>query len=164
MLKNWCFWIVVLEKTRESPLDCKEMKSVNPKGNQPWIFIGRTDVEAEAPILWPPDGKSQLTGKDADAGKDWGQEEKGTTGCEVVEWHHWLNGHEFEQAPGDGQGQGSLACYISPWGQTVLSDWTISDKYTPNCLKGALPHFFQQTIVLGSFPPFWLSPDCAISH
>ena len=107
--KNSCFWIVVLLKTLESPLDSK-MKPVNPKGNQLWIFIGRTDTEAEAPILWPFDVKSQLTGKDPDAGKDWRKEEKGTTEDKKVGWHHWFNGHEFEQAPGAGEGQGSLAC------------------------------------------------------
>ena len=108
---NWCFWTVVLEKTLESPLDCKEIQSVHPKGNQSWIFIGRTD--AEAPILWPPDVKSQLTGKDPDAKKDWGQEEKQATEDEMVAWHHWLHGQEFEQAPGDSEGQGSLACCYS---------------------------------------------------
>ena len=94
--KNWCFWIVLLEKTLESPLDCKEIQPVHPKGNQSWIFIGRTDVEAETPILWPPDAKSWLIWKDSDAGKDWRQEEKGMTKDEIVEWHHWLNGDEFE--------------------------------------------------------------------
>ena len=93
--KNWCFWTVVLEKTLESPLDCKEIKPVNPKGNQPWVFIGRTDGEAEAPILWPPDAKNWLIWKDPDAGKDWRQEEKGMREDEMVVWHHWLNGHEF---------------------------------------------------------------------
>ena len=93
--KNWCFWTVVLEKT-ESPLDCKEIKPVNPKGNHSWIFIERNDAEAEAPILWPPDAKNWLAGKDPDAGKDWGREEKGTTEDEMVGWHHQLNGHEFE--------------------------------------------------------------------
>ena len=100
--KNWCFRIVMLEKTLESPLNCKEIKPVNPKGNQPWIFIGRTDAEAAAPILWPPDSKSWLMRKDPDAEKDWGQEEKGMTEDTMVEWHHPLNGHEFEQALGDG--------------------------------------------------------------
>ena len=95
-LKNWCFWTVVLEKTLESPLDCKEITPVHPKGNQPWIFIGRTDAEAETPILWPPDAKNWLIGKDPDAGKDWRQEEKGMTEDEMVGWHHRLNGHEFE--------------------------------------------------------------------
>ena len=95
VLKNWCFWTVVLEKTLESPLDCKEIQSFNPKGNQSWIFIGRTDAEAETPILWPPDTKNWFRGKDPDAGKDWRWEEK-MTEDEMVEWHHWLNGHEFE--------------------------------------------------------------------
>ena len=95
--KNWHFLNVVLEKTLQSPLDIKEIKPVNPKENQPWIFIGRTDAEAEAPIIWPPDAKGQLIGKDPDAGKDWRQEEKGTTEDEMVGWHHRLNEHEFEQ-------------------------------------------------------------------
>ena len=96
VLKNWCFWTVVLEKTLESLLDCKKIKPVNRKGNLSWIFIGRTDAEAEIPILWPPDVKSWLIGKDPDAGKDLGQEEMGTTEDEMVRWHHRLNGHEFE--------------------------------------------------------------------
>ena len=104
----WCCQTVGLQKTLESPLACKEIKSVNPKGNQPWIFIGRTDAEAEAPIVWPPDVKSCLTGKDSDAGKDWGQEEMGVTEDEMVGWHHWLSGHESEQTPGDSGGQRSL--------------------------------------------------------
>ena len=119
-IKNWCFWTMVLEKTLESPLDCKEIKPVNPKGNQPLIFIGRTVAEAEALILWPPDTKTWLTGKGPNAGKDWRQEEKGMTEDEMLEWRHQLNGHKFEQTPGDGEGQGSLVCY-SPW------DWKESD-------------------------------------
>ena len=120
-LKNWCFWTVVLENTLErSPLDYKEIKPVYPKGNQSWTIIGRTDAEAEAPVLWPPNVKSWHIGKDSNAGKDWREEE-------IVGWHHWLNGHEFEQAQGDGEGQGSLACF-SPWGckksSTSISDWT----------------------------------------
>ena len=110
----WYFWIVVLEKTPKSPLDSKEIKPVNPKENQPWIFSGRTDAEAEAPVIWPPNGKSQLTGKDLDAGKDWEQEEKGETENEMVGWYQWLSGHEFEQTLGDSEGQGSLP-YRSPW-------------------------------------------------
>ena len=102
VLKNWCFQTVMLEKTLESPLDCKEIKLVHPKGNQPWIFIGRTD--AEAPILWPPDAKTQLIGKDPNARKDWRQEEKETTEDGVVAWHHRLDGHEFDQTPGVGDG------------------------------------------------------------
>ena len=126
MPKNWGFWTVVLEKILESPLDCKEIQPVNPKGNQPWIFIGRTDAEAEALILWPPYVKSQFIGKDPDAVKDWGQEEKGTTEDEMVGWHHQLNGHEFEQAPGDGEGQGSLAG-CSLWGHKVKRDWVTEE-------------------------------------
>ena len=106
---------MVLEKTLKSPLDCKEIKPVNPKGNQSWIVIGKTDDEAEAPIFWPPDAKSRLIGKDPDAGKDWGQEEKGMAEDKMVVWHHQLNGHEFEQAPGDGEEEGRLAC-CCPWG------------------------------------------------
>ena len=109
-LKNWCFWVVVLEKTLESPLDSKEIKLVNPKGNQPWIFIGNTDAEAESPVFWPPDGKSWHIGKDPDSGEDWGQEEKGVTKDEMDGWHHWLNGHEFEQTLEDSEGQGNLTC------------------------------------------------------
>ena len=122
--KSWCFWTVVLEK---SPLVCKEIQLVHPKGNQSWIFIGRTDAEAETPILWPLDAKYWLIGKDPDAGKDWRQK-KGMTKDEMVRWHHWLYGHEFEQAPGIGDGQGSLAC-CSPWGHKELDrteqlNWT----------------------------------------
>ena len=112
--RNWYFLIVVLGKTLESPVDCMEIKLVNPKGNQSWIFIGRTDAEAEAPILWPLDAKSQLR-KDPEAGKDWRQEEKGMTEDEIVEWHHQLSGHEFEWPPGVGDGQGCLA-YCDSWG------------------------------------------------
>ena len=93
--KNWCFWSVVLEKTLESPLDCKEIQPVHPKGDQSWVFIGRTDAEAETPILWTPDAKNWLIGKDFDAGKDWRWEERGTTEDEMVGWHHWLDGLEF---------------------------------------------------------------------
>ena len=107
--KNWCFWIVLLEKTLESPLYCK-IKPVNPKGNQSWIFTWRTDAEAKAPILWPHDVKNWLIRKDPDIGKDWRQEEKGMTEDEMVGWHHWLNEHEFEQGPGDGEQLGILAC------------------------------------------------------
>ena len=124
--KNGCFWTVVLEKTLESPLDCKEIQPAHPKENQPWIFIGRTDAEAETPILWPPDVKNWLIWKDPDAGKDWRREEKGTTEDEMVGWHHRLDGQEFEQAPGDGEAQGGLLC-CGPWGplsQTWLGNWT----------------------------------------
>ena len=102
----------MLEKTLERPLDSKEIKSVNPKGNQPWILIGRTDAEANAPMLWPPDVKSWFTGKDPDAGEDWEQEEKGTTEDKMVGWHHWLDAHGFEQMPGDKEGQGSMLQFM----------------------------------------------------
>ena len=111
----WCFWTVVLEKTLKSPLDCKEMQSVHPKGDQSWVFIGKTDAEAETLILWPLYAKSWLFGKDPDAGKNWRQEEKGMTEDEMVGWHQGLDGHEFEQALGVGDGQRGLAC-CSPWG------------------------------------------------
>ena len=131
-LKNWCFWTVVLEKTLESPLDCKNIKPVNPKGNQPWIFIGRTDAEAEAPIVWPPDAKSWLIGKDCGAGKDGGQEEKGTTEDEMVGWQHRLDGHEFKQAPGVGEGQNPILACCSLWGHRE-SDTTEWLKDSKNC-------------------------------
>ena len=128
MPKNWCFWTVVLEKTLESPLDCKEIQPVHPKGDQSWIFIGRTDAEAKTQILWPPDAKSWLIWKDRDAGKDWGQEEKGTTEDEMVGWRHWLNGHGFGWTLGVGDGQGGLVCCGS-WGCKELDtterlNWT----------------------------------------
>ena len=129
--KNWCFRTVVLEKTLESPLDCKKIKPVTPKGNQPWIFIGRTDDNAEGPILWPLDGKIWLIGKDFDAGEDWRQEEKGMSEDEMVGWHHQLKGHEFEQALGDGEGQGILVC-CSPWGckELDMTEWLNNNKET----------------------------------
>ena len=132
VLKDWRFWTVVLEKTLASALDCKEIKPVHSKGNQSWIFIGRTDVEAETPILWPPDAKNWLIGKDPDAGKDWRQEEKQMTEDEMVEWHHLLNGREFVQVPGVGNRQGGLAC-CSPWDckasdMTERLNWTEPPK------------------------------------
>ena len=125
--KNWCFWTVVLEKTRDS-LDCKEIQPVYPKGNQSWIFIGRTDAKAETPILLPPDAKSWLIGKDSDAGRDWGQEVKGTTEDEMAGWHHWFNGRDSVWTPGVDDGQGGLACCNS-WGRKELDmterlNWT----------------------------------------
>ena len=114
-VKNWCFWTVVLEKTLESPLDCKEIQPVHPKGNQSWVFTGSTDAEAETPIVWLPHAKSWLIWKGPDAGKDWGQEEKGTTEDEMVGCHHWHNGRGFGWTPGVGDGQGALACFVS-WG------------------------------------------------
>ena len=145
VLKNWCFWTVVLENTLESPLDCKEIQPVYPKGNQSWIFIGRTEAEAEAPILWPPDVKNWLIGKDPDAGKDWGQEEKGTIEDEMAGWHHRPNGHEFEWTPGVGDGQGGLACCYS-WGRKELDmtewlNWTEDKNMIDKVCKGRAHNF-----------------------
>ena len=136
-LKNWCFWTVVLGKTLESPLDCKEIQPVNPQGNQSWIFTGKTDAEVEAPILWPPDVKNWLSGKDPHTGKDWRQEEKGVTEDEMAGWHPWLDGH---QAPGVGDGQEGLAC-CSPWGHkesdtTEWLKWIGRHFWLPRWLKG----------------------------
>ena len=132
-LKNWYYGIVVLGKTLESPLDSKEIKLEHPKGNQSWMFTARTDAEAEAPILLSPDTKSRFIRKDPNAGKDWGQEEKGATEDEMVRWHYRLNGHEFEQAPGNGEGQRSLVC-CNLWGSRVAHDYSTEqqqqrDKY-----------------------------------
>ena len=129
--KNWCFWTIVLEKTLESPLDCKEIQPVHPKGEQSWVIIGRTDVEAETPILWPPHAKRWLIWKDPDVGKDWGQEEKGTTEDEMAGWHHQLKGHGFGQSPGVGDGQGGLACCMQFMGlQRVEHDWATEPNWT----------------------------------
>ena len=117
---------LVLEKTLASPLDCKDIKPVNPKGNQPSMFIGRTDAEAGAPILWQPDAKSWHIGKDPDAGRNWGQEEKGVTEDEMVGWHHWLSGHEFEQTPRDNEGKPDML--LSKWGRKVGRDWTTKNQ------------------------------------
>ena len=130
--KNWCFWTVVLEKALESRLDCKEIQPVHPKVNQSWVFFGRTDVEAESPILWPPDVKNWLVEKDRDAGKDWRREEKGTTVDEMVGWHQQLNGHGFEYTPGVGDGQGGLVC-CSPCGCKEL-DTTERLNWTETCV------------------------------
>ena len=140
--KNWCFWMVVLEKTPESPLNCKEIQPVHPKVNQSWIFIGRIDVEAETPVLWPPHAKSWLIGKDSDAGRDWGQEEKGMTEDEMAGWHHWLNGRESEWTLGVGDGQGGLVCCDS-WGPkesdtTEWLNWTELNwtyLFVPQCIN-----------------------------
>ena len=123
-------WTVVLEKTLESALYCQEIKPVNPKGDQPWIFIGRTDAEAETPLLWPPGAKSHLTGKDLDAGKNWRQEERGMTEDEMVGWRYWLNGHDLEQIPRDDKGQESLVC-CSPWGckESDTAEWTTKANF-----------------------------------
>ena len=150
--KIWCFWTVVLEKTPESPLDCKEIQPVHPIGNQSWIFIGRTGIEAQTPILWPPDAKNWLIRKDPDAGKDWRWEAKGTTDNEMVGWHHQLNRHEFEKALGVGDGQGSLMC-CSTWGCKELDttewlNWTelrqSETQFWNSFLKESLPWFFRE--------------------
>ena len=125
--KNCCFWTVVLEKTLESPLDCKEIQPVHSEGDQPWDFFGRNDAKAETLVLWPPHAKSWLIGKDSDAERDWGQEEKGTTeDDEMAGWHHWLDGCESEWTPGVGYGQGGLAC-CSSWGrkESDMTEWLI---------------------------------------
>ena len=138
-LKNWCFWIAALEKPLESPLDCKEIKPVHPQGNQPWIFIRRTDTDAEVPIVWPPDAKSQFIGKDPDVGKDWRQEEKGTTEDEMVVRHHQLNEYEFEQTSGDSEGQGSLVC-CSPWGHRVGHNLATEQQSVQDTMVSVHPH------------------------
>ena len=143
--KNWCFWTVVLEKILESPLDCKEIQPVHPKGKQSWIFIGKTDAEAEAPIFCPPDAKNWFTGKDPDAGKDWRQEEKGTREDDMIGWHHRLDGHELEQAPGVGDGQGSLAC-CSPWGGKE-SDTTERLNWTEHPMNPFLKTEIHKTVI-----------------
>ena len=137
-----CFWTVVLEKTLESPLDCKEIQPVHSEGDQPCYFFGRNDVKAETPVLWPPHAKSWLIGKDSDAGRDWGQEEKGTAEDEMTGWHHWLDGRESVWTPGDGDGQGGLACCNS-WGckesdMTERLNWTELTKQVFNLNKNQL--------------------------
>ena len=163
--KNWCFWTVVVEKTLESPLDCKEIQLVHSEGDQPWDFFGRNDAKAETPGPWPPHVKSWLIGKDSDTGRDWGQEEKGMTEDEMAGWHHWLNGCEFEWTPGVGDGQGGLACCDS-WGckesdTTEQLNWTelvwvrdidTETRETRNTLlKGTL--VFYSNISIPSPPP-----------
>ena len=136
--KNWCFWTAVLEKTLESPLDCKEIQPVHPKGDQSWVFIGRTDAEGETPVFWPPDAKSWLVGKHPDAGNGWGQEEKGTTEDEMIGRHHRLDGRGFGWTPGVGDGQGGLACCGS-WGRkesdtTEQLNWTVHRCRKPSVI------------------------------
>ena len=161
--KNWCFWTVVLEKTLESPLDYKEIQPVHPKGNQSWIFIGRTD--ARAPILCPPYAKNWLLGKDPDSWKAWRQE-KGMTENEMVGWHHQLDGHEFEQAPGVGGGQGSLAC-CSPWDRKEL-DTTEQLNWTESGIPredGCLTHWascpWMSLKARRSFSKLYYIPTCS---
>ena len=158
-LKNWCFWTVVLEKTLESLLDCKEIQPVHSNGDQPWVFFGRNDAKAETPILWPPYVKSWLIGKDSDAARDWGQDEKGTTEDEMAGWHHRLDGHKFEWTPGDGDGQGGLACCDS-WGRkesdiTERLNWTELNEF-PNrkiYTKSRFSMALKDSILLNFFFP-----------
>ena len=152
--KNWCFSTVVLEKTLESPLNCKEIQPIHPKGDQFWMFIGGTDVEAESPVLWPPGAKSWLIWKDSDAGRDWGQEEKGTTEDEMAGWHHQLGGHEFEWTPGVGDEQGGLVCCDS-WGHkesdtTEWLNWTEACNYSRFAF--VLSHIMTHLLALRKFP------------
>ena len=148
VLKNWCFWTVVLEKTLQSPFDCKETQSVHAKGDQSWLFIGRTDVEAEILILWPPDGKSWLIWTDPDVGKDWGQEEKGTTEDEMVGWHHRLNGHGFGRTLGVGDGWGGLV-WCGSWGckeseMTERLNWTQLNWTETLMYKGFSKQYYKE--------------------
>ena len=161
-LKNWCFWTVVLEKTLENPLDCKEIQPVHPKWDQSWMFIGRTDVEAETPILLPPHAKSWLIGKESDSGRDWGQEEKGTTQDEMAGWHHQFDGHEFVWTPGFGVGQDGLACCNS-WGRKELDttewlSWTELMALNKNMFRTQLrcQTFMRKSVkeICKSFPRF----------
>ena len=173
--KNWYFWSVVLEKTLESPLDCKEIQPVHPKGDQSWVFISRTDVEAETPILWPTDAKSWLIWKDPDTGKDWGQEEKGPTEVEMVGWHHQLNGHGFRWTPGVSDAQGGLACCNS-WSRKELDtteqlnwtelNWTIYLLINPQVMShdlspGPVDHSWTGFLYL---PPFQFVFSLSLFH
>ena len=162
--KSWCFWTVVLEKTLGSPLDCKEIQPVHSKGDQSWVFIGRTDAKAETPILWLPHVKTWLIGKDSDAGRDWGQEEKGMTEDEMAGWHHGFDGCEFEWTPGVGDGQGGLACYSS-WARkesdtTEQLNWTELISHCPDWARvlslGALLMFMRHLETVRSAIFFFL--------
>ena len=162
--KNWCFWTVVLEKTLERPLDCKKIQPVHPKGDQSWVFIGRTDVEAETPILWPRHAKSWLIGKDPEAGKDWGQEEKGTTEDEMTGWHRWLDGRESEWTPGVGDGQEAWRAAIHgvAKSRTWLSDWSDLKRLSSSSSKQSLnlysvPAFIKGLLTWGTC---WLFLCC----
>ena len=169
--KNWCFWTVVLEKTLESQVDSKKIKPVNPKGNQCWIFIKRIDAEVEAPIPWPPDVKTKLIEKDPHAGKDWGWEEKWKTEGEIFGWHHQLEGHDFEQTPGDSEGQEYLMCCRHGVANSLtwLSYWTTTKKNQRSNCRHRLNHRkskkFQNNIYfcfsdLLKFLPVWITTNC----
>ena len=169
--KNWCFQTVVLEKTLESPLDSKEIQPVHGKGDQSWVFIGRTGVEAETPVLWPPDVKNWLIWKDPDAGKDWGQEEKGTTEDEMVEWHHRLDGHGFGWTLGVGDGQGGLE-YCGSWGRkesgtTEWLNWTLIKEqkhcFANKCQYSQSYGFFSSHVLMWELDhkEGWVPENCA---
>ena len=158
--KNWCFWTVVLEKILESPLDCKKIQSVHSERDQSWVFFERTDTEVETPILWPPHAKSWLIGKDSDAGRDWGQEEKWTTEDEMAGWHHWLDGSEFEWTLGVGDGHGGLAC-CSSWGRkesdtTERLNWTELNWILKNLAEAKDLNGFCKRTLLQTFYPWML--------
>ena len=159
--KNWCCWTVVLEKTLESPLDFKEIQPVHSEGDQPWVLFGRNDAEAETSVLWPPHVKSWLIGKDSDAGRDWGQEEKGTTEDEMAGWHHWLDGRKFEWSPGVGDGQGGLACCDS-WGRRVGHDWATELNWTElnwsNSYRNKVKRKLREKTEINNDFLFWWSP------
>ena len=159
VLKNWCFWTVVLEKTLESPSCCKEIQPVHSKGDQSWVFIGRTDAEAETPILWPSPAKSWLIEKDSDAGRDWGQGEKGTTEDEMAGWYHWVDGHESEWTLGGGDGQGGLVCCGS-WCRRVGHDWVPELNWTELDLLWFMDLTFQEDL----FEPKCYLNDVDDSH
>ena len=169
-LKNWSFWTVVLEKTLESPLDCKEIQPVHSEGNQPWDFFGGNDAKAETPVLWPPHVKSWVIGKDSDTGRDWGQEEEGTTEDEMAGWRHWLDTHEFRWTLGIGDGQGGLACCYS-WGHkesdtterlkwTELNHWNNSYTLSFSCPQSK----FHSSLLLYHFYLISLLPNYSASH
>ena len=151
--KNWCFWTVVLEKALESPLDCKEMQPVHSEGDQPWDFFGRNDAQAETPVLWPPHAKSWLIGKDSDARRDWGQEEKGMTEDEMAGWHHWLDGRGSEWTLGVGDGQGDLACCDS-WGRKESDAIERLNRTELNIITNTYP-LYLVPLASASWPPRW---------
>ena len=151
--KKWCFWAVVLDKTLESPLDCKEIQPVHPKGDQSWVFIGRTDVETETPVLWPPVAKSWLIGKYPDAGKDWGQEEKGMTEDKMVGWHHQLSGRGFGWTPRVGDGQGGLTC---------CGSWGLKELDTTEQLNWTEPNLLHLFLSSSHRLPLWQPPVCSL--
>jgi len=164
-LNNWCFWSVVLEKTLESPLDCKEIQPVHPKGDQSWTFIGRTGSKAEIPILWPPHGESWFIGKDPDARRDWGQEEKGTTEDEMAGFHHWFNGRESEWTPGVGGGQGGLVLWfvgLQRAGHDSVTELECSQH--PSCLTKGIDFLSSKCLEKGDMNASWVVNECILKE